>query len=142
MKLPVKLNFSVIKNKNIRIGYIKDSNFYGYEGILQKIIQKGDCLTLFFTDGKKMEVNNRVFLYSKIRMDSNTIVIFYDEKNLIFSGFLGFTMYDTYGFPVEMVQEILNEMDDICHDLDLEGCQILKNLQKEISQNMKFGGAF
>lgn len=142
MKLPVKLNFGIIKNKNVRIGYIKDSTFYGYEGVLQKVIQKGNCSTFLFTDGKKMEVDNRTLLYSKIRMDGNTIVISYDEKNLIFSGFLGFTMYDTYGFPVEMVQEILDEIDDICHNLDLEGCQILKNLQKEISHNTKFGGAF
>lgn len=142
MKLPVKLNFGIIKNKNIRIGYIRDSTFYGYEGILQKVIQKGDCLTFLFTDGKKMEVDNRAFLYSKIRMNGNTITISYDEKNLVFSGFFGFTMYDTYGFPIEMVQEILDEMDDICHNLDLEGCQILKDLQKELSQNTKFGGAF
>lgn len=142
MKLPLKINFGVIKNRKVKIGYIKNDSFYGYKGVLQKVIQKGDNLTFVFEDGYTMEVENRIFLYSSIKIENETIVICYNQNNLVLSGFIGFTMFDTYGFPIEMMQEILEEMKDINHNLDMDGFLILKNLQKDISHNNKFSGAF
>ncbi len=142
MKLPMKINFGIIKNKKVKIGYVKENSFYGYEGILKKVIQKGERITFIFEDDKKMEIDNSAFLYSNIRMKDNTVVICYDENKPVFSGFVGFTMFDTYGFPVEMLQEIMSEMTDIHYDLDLEGYNILRTLQKGISYNEQFSGAF
>lgn len=142
MKLPVKLNFGVIKNRKVKIGYIENGIFNGYNGILKKVNQKGEELSFVFDNGFQLNVENKTFLFSGIRKQDDIIEIIYDKDNLVFSGFVAFTIFDTYGFPVEMFNEILKEMQDIHHELDMNGFDILKNLRKEVSHNTQFSEAF
>ena len=57
---------------------------------------------------------------------------FYEGRVSDINCFVGFTMFDVYGFPVELTEEILSEQGYI---LDMNGFQILRDLQREMNKS-------
>ena len=73
-----------------------------------------------------IEENNKYYFVLK---DTSTI-----------NGIIGFTMFDTYGFPIELTKEIFEEKEK---ELDLNGFEILRKLSKKKTQeNSKKFSAF
>lgn len=64
--------------------------------------------------------------------DISKVISFYenDKENYV-SPFVGFTLMDSYGFPVELTQEMCKEKDMV---LDIEGVRLLQRLNREKSQ--------
>lgn len=125
-----KYNFNLLKNKQVKIGYLKDNVFHGKTGKLinSKIFE--DKISFIFEDSQ-LDVDISTFNYSLIRRNLDTISIIYDENNRKLSGMIGFVMSDTYGFPIEITEELLLETGYI---LDLEGFKVMQELQKEKSR--------
>lgn len=134
-----KYNFSLLKNKKIKIGYKKENSLFVKEGKLENVKIYKDKIDFIFDDSH-LEVLTEVFNLSLIRKEEDVISIIYDPNNLNLSGMIGFTMSDTYGFPIEITEEILSEKG---YKLDIEGYIILKEIQKEKSrENSNFKNTF
>lgn len=129
----LKHNWGLLVNKEVGFKHIKNNNEIKYfKGTLNKVKVLKDKYNFIF-DNNVLEINNDILLKLKIRKDNDIIWFIYDELNSDkISGIIGFSMFDTYGFPIEITEEILKEKGFL---LDIEGYNVLKNLQKEKSQN-------
>lgn len=82
----------------------------------------------------KFIFDNFVVQLEQTRFDSfritkeNSVVWFKFDPQPKISGLFVYSMYDTYGFPMEMTKEILSEQGI---EIDEEGFNILRQLQKE-----------
>ena len=131
----MKYNLSILKNRKVRfILNIKEKEIK-INGIIKNSKQTKNSI-MFVMEDKKLEIKLEVFNYMLIRYDkeNDVVEIIQDIKQECLTSFLGFTMYDTYGFPIEMTNEILEE-DGLNKKIDLEGFEILKQLQKDVSKN-------
>ena len=116
-----KYNFGIIKHKPV---YFKiNTNYYG--GVLQSVKTKSDQFIFVFED-KQLGVNQEYFKHLKTYMSDNKIYFVKTTDNLI-NGLFGFTMFDTFGFPFELTDEMLKELG---LELDMEGVEIFKKVQK------------
>lgn len=116
-----KYNFSIMRNKSV---YFKIDNKY-IGGILKSVKTKSDQFVFNF-EGKQLGVNQIYFSGLKTSLIDNKIVFSKSNDNLI-NGLFGFTMFDTFGFPFELTDEMLKESG---HELDMEGVNIFKQVQK------------
>lgn len=128
--MKIKFNFGVLKNKNVKFIQTKEKETVSYSGIVQKVKEKNGKYTFSFENGNKLEISDTVLAKMLIRVENEEIVFTYKEDNKLLSGLVGFAMTDTYGFPIEITKEILEEDG---YQIDMEGYEILKDLQKGLS---------
>ena len=134
-----KYNFNILKNRQVKIGYKEENKLFVKKGLLKDVKVYKDKIDFIFEDSH-LEILISVFNLSSITKEENVISIIYDKDNLRISGMIGFTMSDTYGFPLEITQEILSEEG---YELDTEGFNVLKEIQKENSRkNSNFKNTF
>ena len=116
-----RYNFSILKNKSI---FFKVNNVY-IGGTLKSVKTKSDQFIFAFED-KRLGVNQEYFKHLKVNLIDDKIVFTKSVDNLI-NGLFGFTMFDTFGFPFELTDEMLKEFN---LKLDMEGVDIFKRIQK------------
>ena len=136
----MKLNITMFKNQICKIGYVDNNKFYNVQGNLLNVVQKKDT-TMFSFEDKILKVKNELIKQMKIRQEDNIYIFYYDKNTTIVSGFLLFTMMDTYGFPIELTEEILIEKGYT--NFDYEGLSIIQKLNKQMSRTKsKFESAY
>ena len=127
----MKYNFGILKNKKVKFRQIYDDNKTSCcFGIVTKVKEKNGKYRFTFNNGNVLEIRDMILAKMLIRKEDEQVVFTYDEDNKKISGLVGFAMYDTYGFPIELTEEILAEKG---YEIDLEGYSILKQLQKDLS---------
>ena len=125
-----KLNLSLLKSKTIKF-------VCGYKQVTLKVdnvLQNSKCVT-FLSSGGKLEIDSADFLYYRVSSASQTEfigdtdgdidMILYRSSDNVLSPFIGYTLYDTYGFPVELTKELLQEKG---YDIDLKEYYFLRDL--------------
>jgi len=129
----IKHNWGLLKNQIIGFKEIEDNKISVHKGIMKNVKTFKDKLKFTFEDGKTLEITTDIFNRLYIRRKDDVIWFIYEGQSCkVVSGMIGFTLSDTYGFPVEITKEIFEEKD---LDLDVEGFNVIKTLQKEKSQN-------
>lgn len=132
----MKLNIKLLENRKLGIKNILDKDTPGIVFNCIKCKQNKQNIRLY-TEKSYVEIPNDIFLKMLIRKNEDTIWLIYENDNNI-NSLIGYTLFDTYGFPVEITQEELKDKGN----LDLIGFDILKEIQKEKSQNKKIESAF
>lgn len=133
----MKLNFSLLKNQPVCIVVTYNDKNYNIHGILLNI-QESKTDYKFKFDTFTLQLNKIIFLHSKLTKLNNFYTFSYNQNSI--NGLVGFSMFDTYGFPLELTKEIITENGFL---LDEEGYKILKNLSREKSRkNSKLTTAF
>ena len=127
----MKYNFSILKNKTVGFHIIINSKQIDLINIVKNVKQTSTDI-IFLFDNCSLSININVFLHMLIREHNDIVWFIEDSSNSYLSSFIGFTMFDTYGFPIELTNEIFNEKNE---KLDIEGYYILRTLQKELSKN-------
>ena len=126
----LKFNFGILKNKRVSFEWDSKGKKVKYEGIIASVKNKKDICTFTFSNGEKLKVDSVAFLKCEVKKTDDVIRIIYNPSNEMLSGFVGFAMSDTYGFPIEVTEEILEEKGI---KIDMDSFNILKELQKELS---------
>jgi len=134
----MKLNFSMLKNENIGFKYVKNNKVYSFCGKLLNVKQFKDHLE-FLYENNQMTVSITDFMHLKFKKENNDYYFSLDDTNTM-NGLVGFTMFDTYGFPVELTKEIIEEKGTV---LDIQGFELIKDLsRKKTQENSKKVSAF
>lgn len=126
----LKFNFGILKNKRVSFEWDNKGKKVKYEGIIASVKNKKDIYTFTFSNGEKLRVESIAFLKCEVKKINDVINIIYNPSNELLSGFVGFAMSDTYGFPIEVTEEILEEKGI---KMDINSFNILKELQRELS---------
>lgn len=129
--MQLKHNWGLIKNRLVGFRQINDET-YSHKGILVNVKSFKDKVQFVFENKNMLEVSSDVLNKLLIRNESGVIWFIYEKTSSLVSGLIGFTMFDTYGFPMEITKEIMNENG---MELDVEGFDVLRKLQKEKSQD-------
>jgi alanyl-tRNA synthetase len=127
----MKYNFGVIKNKQIGFNVIINGQNVKFSGLLLKVKQNKENIEFNFENGK-IVLEENYFKHLLFRKVDDIYYFILDKENTKLSSFIGFTMFDTFGFPVEMTEEILKENG---FDIDMEGFHLLRELQRGLSKN-------
>jgi len=117
-----KYNFGILKNKPI---YFKTNTGY-IGGILQTVKTRSNQFVFVYKD-KQLGVDQSYFKGLKTEIVNDCVVFNKPENDNLVNGLFGFTMFDTFGFPFELSEEILKESN---LELDMEGIKIFRQLQK------------
>lgn len=134
----MKLNFSMLKNENIGFKYTKDNKTYSFCDKLINVKQNKTNYE-FIYENNKMIIEHSNFMHL-IFIEENNKYYFVLKDTSTINGLIGFTMFDTYGFPIELTKEIFEEKEK---ELDLKGFEILRKLSKKKTQeNSKKFSAF
>lgn len=134
----MKLNFSMLKNENIGFKYTKDNKTYSFCDKLINVKQNKTNYE-FIYENNKMIIEHSNFMHL-IFIEENNKYYFVLKDTSTINGLIGFTMFDTYGFPIELTKEIFEEKEK---ELDLNGFEILRKLSKKKTQeNSKKFSAF
>lgn len=126
----LKFNFGILKNKRVSFEWDSRGKKVKYEGVIASVKNKKDIYTFTFSNGEKLRVESIAFLKCEVKKIDDVIRIIYSPSNEMLSGFVGFAMSDTYGFPIEVTEEILEEKGI---EIDMDSFNVLKELQKELS---------
>ena len=133
----MKINFSPLKNEYVGFFIEKDETKHSFFGLLNNVKENKENY-IFIFENSSMEVNKEFLIHCNLIKKNNVYLFDYiDSKNI--SGIVGFTMFDTYGFPNELTKEILEEKGFL---LDENGFNILRELSKNKSKNTKLSKAF
>ena len=124
----IKYNFGLLKG--LDVGFIHEDNTRGFHGILQNV-KKINGGYRFIYENHYIEISEDIFQNSLIELKDD-ILIFKPISEPIISGIFVFTMYDTYGFPMEITKEIIEEKG---LKIDENGFNILKQVQKNKTKN-------
>lgn len=134
----MKLNFSMLKNENIGFKYTKDDKVYSFCDKLINVKQFKDHYE-FIYENNKMVIENNNFMHLLFEKENDKFYFILGDS-LTMNGLVGFTMSDTYGFPVELTKEIFDEKG---FNLDIKGFELIKNLsRKKTQENSKKVSAF
>lgn len=125
----MKLNFSMLKNENIGFKQIRDNKVYSFCDELINVKQFKDHYE-FLYENNKLVVENNVFMHL-LFVKENDNYYFVTNNDSTINGLVGFTMSDTYGFPVELTEEIFEEKNMI---LDINGFTLIKELNRKKTQ--------
>lgn len=137
----MKYNLSLLKNRRVGFDIYKErKNLFTplnnkrirFSNVVKNVKQGKEYITFTFENDTKLDVNMLIFYNLLIRYDKEKdIVWLIEDKNKEYmTSFVGFTMFDTYGFPIEMTQEIMEEKG---YKIDIEGFEVLRKLQKDMS---------
>lgn len=124
----MKYNLSILKNAEVGFVLPIKGEQHIISGTITNIQQKKDVITFVFTE-TMLDIKTNWFEHCKVLSNDN-LMLFVPDPDIL-TPFLGFTMFDTYGFPIELTQEIVNEHG---YNLDTEGFEILRQLQKSQSK--------
>ena len=122
--MKIKYNFGLLKN--LTVGFVNEESGKGYHGVLQDVRRKGTNYQFQYEDCY-IEISENQLLRGRFKM-INDIYYFIPESGNIISGLLVYTMYDTFGFPMEITEEILGEQG---FSIDKEGFLLIKEIQKQ-----------
>jgi len=137
--MDLKYNLGLLKGKMLEFKHFNENKVY-FKGILRKVKQTKGIVRFTFEDNNILDIKEDVFKQVLIEYDNEVVSFIYDGNNYKLSGMIAFTMWDTYGFPVELTEEILSEKG---LELDVNGFNCLKQIQKEKSSNtFKNSGAW
>ena len=126
--MKIKYNLGLLKN--IDVGFIEyDTNRKIHGNI--KNIKRTNNKYQFIYEKYIIEIDFDKINFFRLKKENNIIWFIFNKTPKISSLFI-FTMYDTYGFPMEITKEILSEKGI---EIDEEGFYILKELQKEKNKN-------
>ena len=137
----MKYNLSLLKNRRVGFDIYKErknpftplnNKRIRFSSVVKNVKQGKEYITFTFENDTKLDVNMLIFYNLLIRYDKEKdIVWLIEDKNKEYmTSFVGFTMFDTYGFPIEMTQEIMEEKG---YKIDMEGFEVLRKLQKDMS---------
>ena len=126
--MKIKYNLGLLKN--IDVGFIEYDTNRKIHGII-KNIKRTNNKYQFIYEKYIIEIDFDKINFFRLKKENNIIWFIFNKTPKISSLFV-FTMYDTYGFPMEITKEILSEKEI---EIDEEGFYILKELQKEKSKN-------
>ena len=121
--MKIKYNFGLLKNQ--MIGFLKESDGLGYHGNLKNVRKKGNNYHFVYEDCY-IEISEEQFLTCKLIIKDDIYYFIPGPINQI-SGLFVYSMYDTYGFPMEITEEILMEKG---YMIDKEGFNLIKEIQK------------
>jgi len=124
--MKIKYNFGLIKGMDV--GFRNGKSYY--HNILKNVKKYGNKYHFEF-ENFYMEISESDFLFFKLECDKQTLW-FTQTETPILSGLAAFTMFDTYGFPIEMTKEIMEEDGFM---VDIDGFYILQKIQKERTKN-------
>ena len=129
--MTIKYNFGILKNSIIGFKINIDNHTYYIGGKCLKVTIKKDSYVFEFED-RKFEVREDVFSHMQIEYKDGILYFIQTSDEKLMSGLLGFTMFDTFGFPYELTQELLDEQNLY---LDMKGVESLKLFSKEKNKN-------
>ena len=133
----MKLNFSMLKEEKIGFIIEKDNKKYTLIKILKNVKEGKDFLKFQFED-LFLDVNKDYFMHCKIEKKEDVYFFNYvNEKHI--NGLFGFSMFDTYGFPIDLSKEIMEEKG---FNLDENEFSLIMELSKSKSRNTKITKAF
>lgn len=129
--MTLKYNFGLIKNKKVGFKININNKELNFSSILLNVKQTNSTLKFIFENGI-FEVNIIQFNTMNIRKIDD--IIWFIQTNDInnISGYVVFSLFDTYGFPMEITKEIFLEKGK---NIDRTGFSLLQLLQKEKSSN-------
>ena len=122
--MKIKYNFGLLKNQSI--GFLNEYNGTGYHGILRNVKKKGNNYQ-FQYEGGFVEISEMQFLTCRFVL-MNEVYYFIPNSEPVVSGLFVYSMYDTYGFPMEITEEILQEQG---YGIDRTGFELMKEIQKK-----------
>lgn len=123
--MKIKYNFGLLKNQII--GFIDPSTGLGIYGELRNVIRKGGNYR-FVYDDNYIEIPESDFSTCSFKKANE---VYYFIPDTCISGLMVFSMYDTFGFPPELTQEILEEKG---FTVDMDGFLLIKEIQKQKTQ--------
>lgn len=128
--MKMKFNFGAFKGKKVKFLQHMADLTVSCSGTVKKVKEKSGNYIFNFESGEKLEIVDTVLARMIIRKEDDLITFTYDPNNNLLSGLVGFAMADTYGFPIEITEEILEEDG---YKIDIEGFRILRQLQRDLS---------
>lgn len=127
--MKIKYNFGLLKG--VDVGFSSEDGEKQFHGILLDVKRlKGDRYKFIF-DGPYIEMDEFTFSNCKL-VKKDDVYWFVCQSTHTCSGLFLFTMFDTYGFPLELSVEEC-EMNDVVPDT--EGFYLMRELQKNKSKN-------
>lgn len=129
--LNVKYNFGILKNSLIQFSLFKDEKHVNIKGCLKNVKQTKDSF-LFEFENMTLEIIKDVFLHMQTKYENDYVCFVQTNDDTNICSLFGFTMFDTFGFPYELSEEILEEKG---FKLDMEGIECLKQFQKNKFKN-------
>lgn len=123
----IKYNFGILKNSIIGFKINIDNQTYYIGGKCLKVTNNQGIYNFEF-ENKKFGIKEDVFSHMKIEYKDGILYFIQTSDERLMSGLLGFTMFDTFGFPYELTQELLEEEN---LSLDMKGVESLKLFSKE-----------
>lgn len=127
----LKFNLGILNGKYVIFDWLYNGRHFKYEGEICSVKSKKNYYMITFTNGYKIKIADYAITKCRIKeVDDDKLSISYDPLNEMLSGFVGFSMSDTYGFPIEMTKEILDEDG---FEIDMDGYYVLRRLQKQLS---------
>lgn len=130
----MKYNLGILKGQTVVFKVMKDKHWYFTNGVIVKTKQNKTHVSFYFTDGRVFTISDELLRHMEIGRSLDKTTVFFTENTnkYLVSGLVGFTMFDTMGFPLELTQEILEEEG---YTLDVVGFEVLRVLQKEMNSN-------
>lgn len=126
--MKIKYNFGLLKQLNI--GFSSEDKRKRFHGTLLDVKKiKGNYQ--FIYENHHITMDELTFSNCKIEKENN-VYWFVCQSKPTCSGLFLFTMYDTYGFPLELSEEEC-EMNDVYPDR--EGFFLMRELQKNKTKN-------
>lgn len=126
--MKIKYNFGILKQLNI--GFSSEDKSRRFYGVLLDVKKSQDKYR-FIYENNYIELSEKDFVNCKIEKEDD-IYWFICQSKPTCSGLFLFTMYDTYGFPLELSKEEC-EMNSIIPDS--EGFELVREIQKHKTQN-------
>ena len=126
--MKIKYNFGILKQLNIGFSS-EDKSKRFYDTLLDVKRTKGKYR--FVYENNYIELSESEFANCRIEKEDD-IYWFVCQSKPTCSGLFLFTMYDTYGFPLELSKEEC-EMNSIIPDS--EGFELMREIQKNKTKN-------
>ncbi len=120
--MKIKYNFGLLKNQ--MIGFVNPDNGLGYHGELRNVVRKGSNYH-FQYDDRYVEIPESEFITCRLELINDVYYFILDQ---CVNGLMAYSMYDTFGFPPELTQEILEEKG---FSVDMNGFHLIKEIQKQ-----------
>ena len=120
--MKIKYNFGLLKNQ--MVGFIRPDTGEGYHGELKNVIKRG-CNYRFVYESQYIEISELVF--ASCRLERLNDIYYLIPDNCV-NGLIVYSMYDIFGFPPELTQEILEEKG---FHVDTNGFLLIKEIQKQ-----------
>ena len=126
--MKIKYNFGLLKQFDI--GFSSENKTKRFHDVLLDVKKIKDKYKFIYKN-HYIEIDEFIFSNCKLEKENETYWFVCQSKPTC-SGLFLFTMYDTYGFPLEISEEEC-EMNEVIPDS--EGFWLMRELQKNKSKN-------